>query len=58
MAVPIRTTSKVGSGTAITSSCTGGGRNSRPVTTVTSWPSSVSARAWPSTCSVMPPSDG
>ena len=40
------------------SSCTGGGRRSLPVTTVTSWPSSVSARACPSTCSLMPPSDG
>ena len=54
----MRTTSNVGSGTAIASSTTGGAWIALPVTTVTSWPSSVSPRAWPSTCSVMLPRVG
>ena len=40
--MPMVATSNVGSGTTIASSCTGGAPSLRPVTTVTSWPSSVS----------------
>ena len=57
-AAPRRAISNVGSGTGMASSCTGGVRRIRPVTTVTSWPRAWRLRAWPSTCSVMPPRDG